>query len=78
MVMMMMVMISFMVSWQGSLTVAQSGVYNFVISANGGFRFTLGGQALITSWADEIVCFLFSFLSFHIVTQSFFLCMCFI
>ena len=46
---------NFMVSWQGAITPAQSGVYNFVVTANGGFRLWLGGSVLIDSWFDEIV-----------------------
>ena len=46
---------NFMVSWQGAISPAQSGVYNFVVTANGGFRLWLGGNLLINSWMDEIV-----------------------
>lgn len=59
---------SFMVSWQGVVIPPNSGVYSFVITANGGFRFSLGGEALLISWQDEPVS---SFLFYSILFYSF-------
>jgi len=44
---------SFMTSWQGSLSPPNSGVFSFVVTTNGGFRLTVGGQVLLTNWFDE-------------------------
>jgi len=44
----------FMTAWQGFLSPPDSGVFSFVVTVNGGFRLTIGGQVLLTNWFDEV------------------------